>query len=46
MEKYSDFSNYFAPVGVQSIVISGSVCLSVCLLVRSAYLNNHNIKFH
>ena len=31
------------PVGVQSIMISVSVCLSVCLL---AYLKNHTSRFH
>ena len=35
------------PVGVKSIVISVSMCLSVCLSVRPVtYLKNHTSKFH
>jgi len=37
------FYVYFAPVEVQSIAISVSVCLSVCLL---AYFKHHMSKFH
>jgi len=43
----ANFSFYYAPTGVQSIVISVSVCLIIGLSVGPfAYLKNHVSEFH